>query len=201
MNLISHTCRGGLFPAASNFVFSGKIKRTQRQKAKLQAAGNRPPLQRANERPVNLVIGHWVIGHSDAASASPSSNCWFPIAVLVLLITMVTQLVNSAGLVITAAAKHMDADNAAREVMDRMVSDLALMVKRKDLNYIFYKPSGSAGTSSSTTRCFFYSEGPASASTTTNLSSTGAESGGYRINTTNTFFKRNPGARNGWVKP
>jgi len=57
------------------------------------------------------------------------------VSVLVLLVFLTTQLINSAAIVTTQGHKLMDADSQAREVFDRMATDLAHMVKRSDVDY------------------------------------------------------------------
>ena len=54
---------------------------------------------------------------------------------LVLLVFLFTQLLNSAATVMTLGHKRMDADAQAREVLDRMGIDFAQMVKRSDVDY------------------------------------------------------------------
>ena len=55
--------------------------------------------------------------------------------VLVLLVLLFTQLLNSAATVTVLGIKRMDADSQARQVFDRMAIDFAQMVKRTDVNY------------------------------------------------------------------
>jgi len=107
------------------------------------------------------------------------------IAVLTIIVAFVAQLMNSATLTSTGSRKHMDADASARLIFDRMADDFAGMVKRPDVNYIFYK-NGNGRTTGSNDAMFFYSEAPAYSSGTTNLSS--AALLGYRINTGNTYY-------------
>ena len=52
------------------------------------------------------------------------------VGVLVLLVFMASQLLNSAATVTTLGYKKMDADSQARQVLDRMGFDFAQMVKR-----------------------------------------------------------------------
>jgi hypothetical protein len=82
--------------------------------------------------------------------------------VLVLLVLLFTQLLNSAATVTTLGHKQMDADSQAREVLDRMAIDLAQMVKRSDVDY-YLKASGAAsdcgacGTQLGNDQAAFYS--------------------------------------------
>jgi hypothetical protein len=57
------------------------------------------------------------------------------VGVLVLLVFLATQLLNSAATVTTLGYKKMDAASQARQVLDRMAFDFAQMVKRPDVDY------------------------------------------------------------------
>jgi hypothetical protein len=57
------------------------------------------------------------------------------IGVLVLLVLLVTQIVNTAATTVRPANKHIDTDTEARTVFDRMAVDFAQMLKRKDVDY------------------------------------------------------------------
>src|SRR5438034_10928722 len=50
-------------------------------------------------------------------------------SVLVLLVFLFTQLINSAATITTLGHKQMDADSQARQLLDRMAVDFAQMVK------------------------------------------------------------------------
>jgi hypothetical protein len=69
--------------------------------------------------------------------------------VLVLLVFLATQLVNSAATVTTLGHKQMDADSQARQLLDRMAVDFAQMVKRSDVDY--YLKSEQTGAPDCTT--------------------------------------------------
>jgi hypothetical protein len=56
-------------------------------------------------------------------------------AVLVLLILIVTQVINTAATTVRPANKHIDTDTEARTVFDRMAVDFAQMLKRTDVDY------------------------------------------------------------------
>jgi hypothetical protein len=62
-------------------------------------------------------------------------------AVLVLLVLLFTQLLNSSATITGLGHKRMDADSQAREVLDRMAIDLAQMIKRSDVDYYLKSPS------------------------------------------------------------
>jgi hypothetical protein len=64
--------------------------------------------------------------------------------VLVLLVLLFTQLLNSAATTTTLGHKQMDADSQAREVLDRMAVDFAQMVKRPDVDYYLKSFAGTA---------------------------------------------------------
>jgi prepilin-type N-terminal cleavage/methylation domain-containing protein len=116
-------------------------------------------------------------------------------AVLVILVTLVLALFNSATMTAGMSSKHIDADEAARMVFDRMASDFARMVRRTDVNYIFCK-NGSSSTTGSNDAMFFYSEGPGfldPAATLSNSGSAGTVSlVGYRINSNNPYHPNTP---------
>ena len=57
------------------------------------------------------------------------------VGVLVLLVLLATQLLNSAATITTLGHKQMDADSQARQLLDRMAVDFAQMVKRSDVDY------------------------------------------------------------------
>src|SRR6266545_4325154 len=57
------------------------------------------------------------------------------VGVLVLLVLLATQLLNSAATITTLGHKKMDADSQARQVLDRMAIDFAQMIKRSDVDY------------------------------------------------------------------
>jgi hypothetical protein len=55
--------------------------------------------------------------------------------VLVLLVLLLTQLINTAATTVRPANKHIDTDTEARMVFDRMAVDFAQMLKRTDVDY------------------------------------------------------------------
>jgi hypothetical protein len=57
------------------------------------------------------------------------------VGVLVLLVVVATQLLNSAATITTLGHKQMDADSQTRQLFDRMAIDFAQMVKRSDVDY------------------------------------------------------------------
>jgi prepilin-type N-terminal cleavage/methylation domain-containing protein len=65
--------------------------------------------------------------------------------VLVVLVLLFTQLLNSAATTMTLGNKRMDADSQARQLLDRMAIDFNQMVKRRDVSY-FVKTLGNPQT-------------------------------------------------------
>src|SRR4029077_19344930 len=85
------------------------------------------------------------------------------VAVLVLLVLLFTQLLNSAATITTLGHKQMDADAQARQLLDRMAIDFAQMVKRNDVD-LFAKgtlaPKSLGGTMAGNDQIAFYSAVP-----------------------------------------
>ena len=83
--------------------------------------------------------------------------------VLVLLVLLFTQLLNSAATITTVGHKRMDADSEARQVFDRMALDFAQMVKRSDVDY-FAKgtaaPNSVGGLMTGNDQMAFYTSAP-----------------------------------------
>jgi hypothetical protein len=65
------------------------------------------------------------------------------VGVLVILVLLATQLLNSAASIATLGHKQMGADAQARQLLDRMAIDFAQMVKRSDVDY-YLKSSATA---------------------------------------------------------
>jgi hypothetical protein len=66
------------------------------------------------------------------------------VGVLVLLVFLSTQLLNSAASITILGHKRIDADSQAREVLDRMTIDFAQMLKRADVDYYLKSSLGAA---------------------------------------------------------
>jgi hypothetical protein len=66
------------------------------------------------------------------------------VGVLVLLVLLGTQLLNSAASITTLGHKQMGAEAQARQLLDRMAIDFAQMIKRSDVDY--YLKSSATGT-------------------------------------------------------
>jgi hypothetical protein len=57
------------------------------------------------------------------------------VGVVVLLVLLASQLLNSAATITMLGHKQMDADSQARQLLDRMAIDFAQMVKRSDVDF------------------------------------------------------------------
>jgi hypothetical protein len=112
--------------------------------------------------------------------------------VLVLLVLLTTQLLNSAATIMTRGHGRMNADSEARELFDRMAIDFAQMIKRSDVDY-YLKSSTTASDCKLCTRqrgndqIAFYSTVPGWSALT------GAQQSplsivGYRINVSETML-------------
>jgi hypothetical protein len=82
------------------------------------------------------------------------------VVVLVLLVLLFTQLLDSAATITSLGHKQMDADAQARQLLDRMAIDFAQMVKRNDVDF-FAKgtlaPNSVGGTMAGNDQIAFYS--------------------------------------------
>jgi hypothetical protein len=85
------------------------------------------------------------------------------VGVLVLLVFLTSQLVNSSAVITTLGHKQMDVDAQARQLLDRMAMDFAQLVKRTDLDF-FAKgtvaPNSVGGTMTGNDQIAFYSAVP-----------------------------------------
>jgi hypothetical protein len=85
------------------------------------------------------------------------------VGILVLLVLLLTQLLNTAANVTTLGHKQMDADSQSRQLFDRMALDFAQLVKRTDLDF-FGKgtdvPNSVGGPMAGNDRIAFYSAVP-----------------------------------------
>ena len=57
------------------------------------------------------------------------------IGVIVVLVLLFTQLLNSAATIATLGHKRMNADSQARQLLDRIAIDFDQMLKRTDVSY------------------------------------------------------------------
>jgi prepilin-type N-terminal cleavage/methylation domain-containing protein len=112
------------------------------------------------------------------------------VIVLVLLVLLATQLLNSAANVATLGHKQMDTDSQARDLLDRMTIDVIQMVKRSDVYYHLKAstiatdcPSTECGTQAGNDEIAFYSNVPGYyASDSTGSQQSSVSMVGYRIN-------------------
>ena len=85
------------------------------------------------------------------------------VGVLVLLVLLFTQLLNSAANITTLGHKQMDCDSQARQLLDRMAVDFAQWVKRSDVDF-FAKgtvaPNSVGGAMTGNDQIAFYSAVP-----------------------------------------
>jgi type II secretory pathway pseudopilin PulG len=121
------------------------------------------------------------------------------VAVIVLLVLLATQLLNSAATITTLGHKRMDADSQARELLDRMAIDVMQMVKRSDVYYHLKAstsatdcPSTECGTQPGNDEIAFYSNVPGYyASDSTGSQQSSVSIVGYRMHvSTDTLSNR-----------
>jgi hypothetical protein len=85
------------------------------------------------------------------------------VGVLVLLVLLATQLLNSAATITILGHKQMDADSQARQVLDRMAIDFAQLVKRSDVDFWAkgtVAPNSVGGAMAGNDQITFYSSVP-----------------------------------------
>ena len=114
--------------------------------------------------------------------------------VLALLVVVVMAMVSGVDSTTTASRRHLEADNEARRVFDRMAIDFGRMFKRPDADSIFDSIPGTSSTSGANDKMFFYSEAPTYFDTST-VSSPAPIQGnpgliGYRVNATSWQLER-----------
>jgi len=95
------------------------------------------------------------ISRSSGRAAFTLVEMLVTVSVMVLLVVMITQLLNSASAVTLQGQKHMDADEQARAVFDRMANDFAGLVKRQDVDYGLKTTGSSQGVND---QMAFYSQ-------------------------------------------
>jgi len=124
-------------------------------------------------------------------------------SVLVLLVFLFTQLLNSAATIMTVGNKRMDADSQARQLLDRMNIDFAQMVKRPDVDYYLKSslPASDCGVcraQAGNDQAAFYSKvlgyypAPTANPTATPIGASPASLVSYRVNsdTGSAFYNR-----------
>ena len=93
-------------------------------------------------------------------------------AIFSLLLLTVSHLVNSATIATTQSSRNINNDNQARATLDRMSLDFANMIKRIDVDTVFYKGTGND-------KMFFFAQVPAYSGNGSGL--TGTAVVGYRV--------------------
>lgn len=109
--------------------------------------------------------------------------------ILMLLIAITAQVINSVTISIASNRNRMNADGIARMVFDRMAMDFEAMIKRKDVDYVCKGMSADtlmAGNDS----LFFYGEAPAYFSGTANNSPIALV--GYRVASNTSYYPHTP---------
>jgi Tfp pilus assembly protein PilV len=105
------------------------------------------------------------------------------VGVLVVLVLLFTQLLNSTASITTLGHKQMDADSQARQLLDRMAIDFTQMIKRSDVSY--YWKGGTGGSQPGNDQMAFYCAVPGYYSTTTSTTQSPISLIAYRINPQN----------------
>jgi prepilin-type N-terminal cleavage/methylation domain-containing protein len=122
------------------------------------------------------------------------------LAVLTIMIVAASQILVTAANLTTVNNKRMDANDQARMVFDRMANDFARIVKRTDVDFIFWKPVNAAPTTTGINdTMFFFTEGAGYFDSSTFNAPLGVPAGatngseknsfslvGYRVNNTTT---------------
>jgi hypothetical protein len=120
------------------------------------------------------------------------------IGVLSIVLASASQILTTAAALTTFNNKRMDANDQARMVFDRMANDFARMIRRSDVDYIFWKPANATPTTTGINdTMFFFTEGASYFDSTTFGAPKGIPPGstssseknsfslvGYRVNNT-----------------
>src|SRR5258708_1782874 len=97
-----------------------------------------------NPKAVGAAVSAAMLGHAQATrlplqrrriAGFTLAELLVSVGVLVLLVLLASQLLNSAASITTLGHKQMSADSQARQLLDRMAIDFAQMVKRSDVDY------------------------------------------------------------------
>jgi len=122
--------------------------------------------------------------HSSKKQAFTLIELLVAMAVVAILMLVVSQIMRSAQIVTSSSHKHMDADEEARTLFDRMEGDLNRMVKRTDVDFLISKQSGNDSI-------FFFSESPSFTNATQSSGSTNSVALiGYQVNPTTYKLER-----------
>jgi len=96
------------------------------------------------------------------------------IAVLAIILVVAARILSTTATFTTVNNKHMDANDQARAVFDCMADDFARMVRRKDIDYIFWKAGTNTGAANpANDAMYFYTEGASYFDSATSFSTTG----------------------------
>lgn len=98
-------------------------------------------------------------------------------AVMAVLVCLILQITHSVSTAINNTHKHMDADEQARFVLDRMAFDIVRMLRRTDIDYTFQNTAASSVNSANPAFLSFYSTALGDSSASRPLSVIG-----YRVN-------------------
>ena len=107
----------------------------------------RLPLQRRS------ASGFTLQKQRERASAFTLAELLVTVGVLVVLVFLASQLLNSAATVTTLGHKQMDVDSQSRQLLDRMAIDFAQMVKRSDVDYYLKSSSFATGAPTPAPAC------------------------------------------------
>jgi type II secretory pathway pseudopilin PulG len=114
-------------------------------------------------RPFDCRSGQALPLQRDGAAGFTLVELLVSVGVLVVLVLLATQLLNSTAAITTLGHKQMDADSQARQLLDRMAIDFAQLVKRSDLDF-FAKgtvaPNSVGGAMTGNDQMAFYSAVP-----------------------------------------
>ena len=80
-------------------------------------------------------------------------------SVLAIIVVFVTELVNATQRSTSEVLRHLSTDAQARLVFDRMENDFNRMLKRADVDYVFYKAPAAPASNDA---MFFFTQTPAS---------------------------------------
>ena len=99
------------------------------------------------------------------------------IAVLAIILVAAAKILSTTATLTTVNNKRMDANDQARMVFDCMADDFARMVRRRDVDYLFWKnsPSTTTGTNDA---MYFFTEGASYFDSATSFG-TGYTTAGY----------------------